>query len=151
MKATVKYDSKSHTVALICNDLMYVQLCSIILEEIKKITFFENGYFIADTNYGEEYFDFEYSLEKEEATGNKKYARRFRNMLKGLTAEDIKIEKVQYIYNPQNIDKGEDNNGNYERCTPENGGGNESKRQGKQGCLLKHFGSYEGKSERPSS
>lgn len=107
MKATVKYDSKAHTVALICKDLMYVQLCSIMLEEIKRITFFENGYFIADTNYGEEYFDFEYSLEKEEAAGNKVYAKRFRKLLSSLTAEDIKIEKVQYIYSPQKKIKGE--------------------------------------------
>lgn len=46
--------------------------------------------------------------------------------------------------------EGDDNNGNYERCTPENGGGNESKGQGKQRCILKHPCSYEGKSKRLS-
>lgn len=103
MKATVKYDTVLHVVELRCNGLVYRQLASYMLKEIKCITFFENGYFIANTNYGEEYFDFESSLEEEEAIGNKEYAEKFRKALSGLTAKDIRIEKVQYMYNPQRV------------------------------------------------
>ena len=63
-KALVVYDTAMHTVTLKYKKFVYVQLASYMIKEIYRITFFEDGYFIADTNYGEEYFDFQYSLEK---------------------------------------------------------------------------------------
>lgn len=99
MQVKVRYDIVEHIVELRCGSLVCRQLAPFSLTEIKRITFFEDGYFIADTNYGEEYFDFNYSLEKEKDSGDKRYAERFLNRLKGITANDVVIEKIDYIFN----------------------------------------------------
>lgn len=98
VKAIVRYDTVRHTVELRYKNFMYVQMASIILEEIKNIKFFEDGYFIADTNYGEEYFDFQYSLERDIKEDNSIYAKRFLKALHGLTAEDVEIQKIEHTY-----------------------------------------------------